>query len=158
MTEYKMQDILYDMLNDERHHKFILPNVKCLFPSSLHGWECDLISVTNGGFINEYEIKISHVDFKADTKKGKHFYLKNKLKHYNIPTYFWYVIHGFELGIADIPEYAGLMQVGLSKVRQIKRAPRLNWVQITNDQKEALYKAAYLRYWNIRLKVGGNPC
>ena len=153
MTEREMQNILYRRLCFKLHHKYITPNVRSLF-----FWECDMVSVTQAGYINEFEIKITHADFKADMKKRKHHFLELRATWRNIQTYFWYVIHGFELGIADIPEYAGLMIVERGWATQKKRAPRLNKIPITEKQIQILHIATYYRYWNNRLKVGGNPC
>jgi len=124
-------------------------------------WECDLISVTPAGFINEFEIKLSKYDYKADFKKRiKHEALSEALKNptslWVRPTYFWYVIFGFQV---DVPDYAGLMIAddGHYRIRfeEIKRAPRLSKRLINNKQKETLYRGVYWRFWQKRIDEKG---
>ena len=55
-----------------------------------HGFESDLIQITAAGYINEYEIKISYSDFRADFKKFTQYHIGeyelnnwgNKIKSY----------------------------------------------------------------------------
>ncbi len=116
-----------------------------------------MISVTKAGYIREYEIKLSKSDYKADFKKhSKHGYLQNRMK--GIPSQFWFVIHGFELGVDDVPEYAGLIIVEKNKylnsydIKIIKSAPRISKEIITETEKYKLFGATYVRYWSLRNK------
>jgi len=150
MTESKMQVILYNNLK-YLHHRYITCNV--YFRISI----ADMISVTEAGYVKEYEIKLSLADYRADFKKiDKHNRLKHRLR--NIPSQFWYVIHGFELGADDVPEYAGLMRVEKEKYYSgyniiiIKKAPRLSNTTITDAEKSKLFDAMYVRYWSLRIK------
>lgn len=74
ISESSMQDILYGELRACNHFP-IAPNV-CAY-----GWESDMLSVLKSGYINEYEIKISLSDFRADAKKsGKHELLRTGMR------------------------------------------------------------------------------
>lgn len=150
MTEKEIQVILYEKWCRKRNQKYILPNVHNLF-----WWECDLISCTQAGYIIEYEIKISKRDFIADGKKRKHYSFRTFQRYpdiYKIPAYFWYVIHGFELGLLDIPEYAGLIRVDRGELYQLKRAPRLHKNKITEKDMGKLLITLSNKYWNYLIK------
>jgi len=156
LDEARIQEILYRYLLHRRpasgNYPYIHGNCKNIF-----SWECDFIDVTNSGYIKEYEIKINKSDFYNDKKKQmKHFNLKNRIG--KIPSQFWYVIYGFELDIDEVPEYAGLLKVVKGHrygIEEVKKAPRLSKEKITEDQKAALVRAIYYRYWSIRLKNRG---
>ena len=112
-----------------------------------------MISVTEAGYIKEYEIKLSLADYRADFNKcSKHDRLKKRDRIARIPSQFWYVIYGFELGADDVPEYAGLMRVYNWSIKIIKKAPRLSNTTITDAEKHKLFDAMYVRYWSLRNK------
>ena len=52
-------------------HKLHAPNTTMVV-----NWEADMLSVTSGGFIHEYEIKMNRKDYVADYKKYKHGYFR----------------------------------------------------------------------------------
>jgi hypothetical protein len=64
MDEKKILNRLYNYLS-HKSHKFIMPNIFLFF------WEADMVSITKAGFLNEFEVKTSRSDFKADSKKTK---------------------------------------------------------------------------------------
>lgn len=80
-----------------RGHEIVIPNVSWSYLL----WEADLVSVTKARYLYEFEIKISHADFKADFTKRKHWHFKDcvRVKKPNpygkrklrIPNYFTYV-------------------------------------------------------------------
>jgi len=47
------------------NHEYIMPTA-----TPPGWWECDIFSLTKAGYMNEFEIKVSRSDFKADWKKG----------------------------------------------------------------------------------------
>ena len=145
MTEAKMQLILNQYLFKLRH-KYITPN------ACLYFWESDLISVSPGGYIREYEIKLSKSDYKQDFKKlNKH---QNHLKRRTSSlSQFWYAIHGFLLRPDEVPIYAGLLRVCEGNyVDIIKPAPRLSRQKISETERAELHKIIYARYWNLRAR------
>jgi len=63
MTSKQIQHALFDQFGNAS--KLMIPNY-----TPAHWFECDLIRVTKAGYLEEFEIKISVADFKADAKKG----------------------------------------------------------------------------------------
>lgn len=142
----------------QKGHSHVIPNCGVL------GWEADLISVTKGLFLHEYEIKISKSDFRQDTKKRKHKYLTGKrvLTYYGnqvpIPAHFWYVCPR-ELAKeieTEIPNYCGLLTLidcrdkyeNLTHIIQVvKKAPRLHDIQASGNQLDYISRGLMLRYW-----------
>lgn len=154
VTEWDIQNTLRNHLQFEKKHNLIYPN-----NASMFCWEADMISVTGAGYVNEYEIKISKSDFKADFKKPKHkLFLGENKRHKHFPAYFWYVTYGFELEMANIPEYAGWINMqhgGRSKTLYtsvIKKAPKINSYKLSEKMRNKLYTNMYYKYWNIREK------
>lgn len=152
MNEYQLQNKLAHYLLYTLKHRFITPNSTMMFQ-----WECDLVSVTNAGYMHEFEIKRTRADFKADkNKRNKHLLLEEKHKPKAIPNYFWYVCHDFKIDISDIPDYAGLIIIGCDRydesINVIKKAPRLSTNKISDYRKGKLYEAIFYRYWNERSK------
>jgi len=108
--------------------------------------EADVLGINRGGYIYEYEIKISRSDFFADFKnKGyKHGLLKdgNGVRHYDewkngkrtggvveligIPNRFYYACPSGLLKKEDIPEYAGLVYIEDSTFTEVKPAKLLH--------------------------------
>lgn len=142
----------------DKGHSYVIPNC------GVYGWEADLLSVTNGLFMHEYEIKISKADFRADKhKQWKHKTLQNPgitnyYKQPDTPAHFWYVCPE-ELAqtiLPEIPKYCGLISLvdyrdksgACSYVMQvIKKAPRLHDLQATDRQLSYISRGLMLRYW-----------
>ena len=153
MHEFTIQNALYHHALSKQHD-FIIPNIY------LGLLESDLISVTKAGYINEYEIKITRSDFKADFKKSKHLRFKHRNK--TACAYFWFVTPEGLVGIDEIPEYAGFIAVRKMKdrypfngfaCREIKRPPRLNSEKINTRQKDQILKGYMHRFWSMRDRV-----
>ena len=147
MTEKQMQFRLYEYLTYRLHHQHIIPNSK-----NVYEWECDIISVTRAGYAQEFEIKRTLADYRADSiKTEKHQRLELRQGH--IPTRFWYVINGFDLNTKDVPEYAGLIIIdgeGIWNAINIKKkAPKLSDMALGPAPQEKLNDAAYYRMWNL---------
>lgn len=163
LTEKSIQNVLYRHLIN-KNHNHIIPNIG-LFPNH----EADLISATKAGYINEYEVKISRSDWKADFKKSKFKLLKENYverRHkknidrygYRVPNYFWYVVPE-ELYkcsqdiVKTLPGYSGIIVVGRSNcwVKYIRKAKLLHRYKINESQKEKITRGLTFRYWNTRI-------
>lgn len=97
-----MQEVLYRDLR-VRRWPWIVTNTKAL------GAEADLVGVTAGRFVTEYEIKRFHSDFKADfNKKAKHRLLKEG-KH--PANYFYFVCPSGLIQSHEVPDYYGLIWI-----------------------------------------------
>lgn len=151
-SERRCQHALANWCLDKGHAP-VVPNC------GVFGWEADLLSVTDAGFVHEFEVKISVEDFRADAAKRKHKFLGKPSKtKYGIvgPVYFWYAV---PLAILDkvepgLPDTAGLLVITphhkiktLYLVRVIRPAPRLHSVPIRENDLAYLYRGLTLRYW-----------
>ena len=154
MTERDIQNILYRHLK-KLGHTMITPNAKYVF----WGQENDLISVTKSGLIHEFEIKLSKADFFADFKKehGKHDKLRERTL--GIPSYFWFVTHGFDYNYENVPEYAGAIGIsanirfdGCAFLMIEIDAPRLHKDKITQKQKDGLLRVNNNKLWLERMR------
>lgn len=120
MTARQIQESLYTWLL-AKGHRLVVPNTHAL------GWEADLVSLTKAGLANEYEIKLTRADYRADAKKtAKHKALRTGQHAAN---YFWYVTPP-GLDVDPLPKHAGHIEVGQDDAwvdcRVVKRAPRLH--------------------------------
>lgn len=120
--------------------KFVIPNLY------LFDWESDFLLQRPSGYFEEFEVKTSRSDFKADFKKyEKHevletgFHTKKLIKKAketifkNIrplakprPNKFWYVCEKGLIKIEDIPSYCGLIWIDGREIIVIKPAPLLH--------------------------------
>lgn len=112
--------------------------------------EADLIYLTKNDYSTEYEIKISKSDFKADSKKTCGNLQKGHyLQQGKGANYFYYVTPKGLIDIADIPEYAGFIEIDLdsawNQINVIKNAPRLRKDK-TGWIRTKILEKAYHRY------------
>lgn len=133
----------------------MVPNVSW----SWFHWETDLIAITKARYVHEYEIKVTHADFKSDFKKRKHYSLKdaylkqihkNRLRH--MPNYFWYVAPLKAIPLC-VPEYAGLIEVvadeyGL-ELREVRKPKLLHHNKISEKGIKAIMRSLMFKYWNV---------
>jgi hypothetical protein len=139
----------------EKGKFLVIPNVSW----SWFHWETDLVAITKAGYVHEYEIKISHADFKNDFKKPKHYSLKdayNKQIHENrlrrMPNYFWYVAPIKAIPLC-VPEYAGLVEVAYDRyglrLFMIKKPSLLHHNKISDEGIKGLMRSLMFKYWKI---------
>lgn len=152
MNEREIQQVLFDHFLSRS--AIMIPNYMPFF-----WFECDLFQVTKSLYWVEFEVKISFNDFRADFKKtGKHSALKLGESHG--PRRFWYVVTEdiAERVQAELPAYAGLIVVCLSKnnnrfVKTIVKAPCLTSIKFKKDNLDDLYRRFYWRFWRQRETV-----
>jgi hypothetical protein len=121
--------------------RYVVPNMHNFFG------EMDFFIVRRSGYSEEFEIKISKADFRADNKKAKKHAFYNKaftggdlfIQYYgtkakkNIPNRFSYVVpESLDIKPEDVPEYAGLCELRGRYLYYLKRPPlmhkeKLNW-------------------------------
>lgn len=121
MNERSIQDRLAMWLIRQKQHRICVPNFHLLFG------EADLLSLTKANLAYEFEIKLTKSDFRADFKKErKHKAMADRERRADwIASRFWYVTPLDLIDISELPEYAGLLQIGEDKiVRTTKEAPR----------------------------------
>ena len=93
-------------------------------------WEMDVMVIKGTGYVYEYEVKVSHSDFKADFKK-KHYgrFKHDKLKAGKEPcNRFFFVCPDGMIKESECPVYAGLIYYDqdLRKFKTVKNAPILH--------------------------------
>lgn len=129
-------------------------------------WECDMWRLTKNGYVDEYEIKTSVSDFKADAKKtadrrerfdretkqwitvsarNKHNLLATTIEG---PNRFWFVIDERIHNLVEIPDYAGLIVARKHGhyLHVEKAAPVRHRIKWSGDRMDVL-KTFYYRFW-----------
>jgi len=156
-TEQSIQVALQREL-DRRGHQYILPNV-------MMDWgEADLISVTKAGYLQEWEIKVSKSDFRADFKKGKHRslcisqhdWLAQDVREPGgrcTPSCFWYAIPDGLVPDTDVPDYAGLAVMAGDVPIIRRRAPMLHRRKIGEYQLNWLLRISAIKLWAVKLNL-----
>ncbi len=129
--------------------------------------EQDMLAVTRSGYAWEFEIKISHADFRADFKKRtgygrnavyKHRLLREPVRDDLVPRQFWFVVPEelVEVVQPELPDHAGLLgckrravhlHPWLWRVRQAPTIDHARKLEITHYQK--LYTSLSYRFWDV---------
>ena len=122
-------------------------------------WESDLLYITNSDYAHEYEIKLTHSDFRADSNKvDKHERFKQDSP--NKPKHFWYVCPEGVIPLEEVPSYAGLIYITdfnfssyryfdiVQAVKIIKKSPILKSDKISQGRMLLLLKKGLSRYWD----------
>lgn len=126
MTAKQIQHALYAQFGQQS--QMMIPNY-----TPRHWFEADMIRITKSGFMDEFEIKVSVSDFKADALKGSSEYelrrwqhltpeqlasrgLDTRTKHERLaagdtrgPCRFWFAVPEELLTKLEIPEWAGVV-------------------------------------------------
>lgn len=129
--------------------RLICPNIRLRFG------EADLITVSPSGYLEEFEIKVSRGDFKADLKKErKHYFFHNTEKipsTKQVPNKFWYLLPEQLVSLEEIPEYAGLISIDKSGDFIVKKqAPFLH--KDKHDISVKIARSFMFRYFNQLVK------
>jgi len=138
--------------------------------------ECDVFAVRKSGYSDEFEVKLSRSDFRADAKKVvrwrrwkkedqgwqerceinpafryKHQALKDGLM---TPNYFWFVMPT-DLAtqvLDELPPWAGLIAIKGTVQMVIRKPLRLHTNKLTERQKYKLAHKLSYRYWDMYLE------
>lgn len=165
MNEKRIQHSLFYM--HSQSSMLMIPNY-----TPAGWWECDLLRITKAGYAEEFEVKVSISDFKADAKKTdgpthgwdaeqrKSVVVKEAVtKHERLsrgdpkgPCRFWFAMPEEIAEQVQIPEWAGLISFGGRSMtgRVIKVAPQLHRQKISDKVINHAKGVFYYRYWNIR--------
>jgi hypothetical protein len=133
------------------NHKYLINN------AYIYQWESDFFSVSEAGYIYEFEIKISRGDFKDDFNKvDKHQLLESTDPNTVLkkPNKFFYAVPKGLLSSISIPEYAGLLEIDpeTKNVTTIKEAPFLHKEKGFDALKDILIDKFYFRYRDLLAK------
>jgi len=130
----------------------------------LHWWECDLWRLSKTGMVDEYEIKLSVADFKADAGKERTDWEIGELGHFvksgpknkhallagseSGPNRFWFVMPATIADKVNVPWFAGLIAVeSWSGITVRRRAPKRHSQKWAGDISKLLM-TFYHRYWH----------
>lgn len=132
-------------------------------------WECDVFELTESGYFNEYEIKLTRSDFKADSKKIERTYNwqaneeKIRVKHELLaageitgPSRFFYVVPEGLITVEEVPAWAGLITCKVNHPARrfcvvdqvVKNAPRLHKQKADPKVVEHVRSIFYYRFMN----------
>lgn len=131
-------------------------------------WECDVCEITQTGYFREFEIKMSRRDFFIDADKSreirsrewpmKSIGLENKhallsARDNRGPSEFYYVTPVGLIKNDEIPEWAGLIEIGIGAHRPYevitKRAKKLHREKANPEIKSQMEKTAYWRFHHM---------
>lgn len=141
-------------------------------------FECDMWRLTKAGYSEEFEIKLSVSDFKADFAKvcegsfrfdqdskdwvrpeafKKHESLAER--HPRSPNRFWFVLAKDIVDKVEVPDYAGLIVAdkwgSRVSVGVRKPAPKLHGAKFAGNR-DRIRDVFYWRFWNLESKRTGN--
>ena len=156
IDEAKIQNALFRYLI-QKGREYIIPNIYN------GGSEADILTSTKAGYLQEYEIKISLSDFKADFQKRKHLWMKDSAPHGQYPIdRFWYVAPIYAIPLC-IPDHAGLIEVSVARMgyillRTIKPAPKLNGKKYGKGFRDKVIKSMMYKYWNLATTLNQIKC
>lgn len=179
-SERRMQFGLYHWLY-QKGQRWIVPNARDIFTTG----EADILSLMKSGMANEYEIKLSRSDFKADAKKGKYEQFEKRLGGINeyirqhlwngqpspyggpmghfytvkikCPNFFYYVVPKGLITIDEVPHFAGLIYVNDARCHflQIVKPATRIHDEINPSIKTLIGIKLMHRFWNERDKSEG---
>lgn len=138
-------------------------------------WECDVAEVSKSGYLTEYEVKVSVQDFIKDaskdrrksgcgprTRETKHELLAQG--HKRGPTRFFYVTPPGLLDLDRIPDWAGLIELPLTRhsiryrnLRYKKMAPTLHRTKFPEEEIERARRNMAMRYLSDLIKNETKP-
>lgn len=167
MTEHLIQIRLFWWLQ-RKGQRWIVPNFNGFYTG-----EMDVCSVMKSGMVNEFEIKVTRADFKADSKKQKHEILSDVTQtgllvrqiprwdggfnelNITAPNFFYYVVPRDLITPEEIPAYAGLIYINPENshdIRTIKKAKRIHANPITDEKRYKIADSLMWRFWNMKRK------
>lgn len=155
-------EITTALLRDRWKRNFTLPRF-----TPVGWWECDVFELTEAGYWREYEIKTTRADFRQDARKERvrKGGVRNKhdiLAAHDVagPCQFWFVCPAGVIPVAEVPEWAGLIEMsdigrGHKKYRVrdtvVKAAPRLHQEKC---RPVVVEKARECCYWRLHAAWG----
>lgn len=134
-------------------------------------WECDVWRLTKSQYVDEFEIKLSVSDFKADAEKEKswapqwqedvmRFQPRPPRNKHEIlatteegPNRFWFVVPESLLEKIEVPAWAGVMIFSGSGHPWIKRQAPKRHTRKWDGNRAKLLETFYHRYCNHEFKA-----
>lgn len=134
-------------------------------------WECDVFQITEAGYWVEFEVKLTLADFKRDSEKSREVYprpyvfgvqAEKELKHTVLeraadrgPCQFYYVAPVGVIPLAQLPAWAGLIELQQNGTALYERAPtvkapRRHKNKVTDELRQAALTTCYWRFHRLR--------
>ncbi|AUR85882.1 hypothetical protein NVP1081O_147 [Vibrio phage 1.081.O._10N.286.52.C2] len=165
MTEKDMQyAIAVQSVWINKRYSAIIPNCYTQYDN-----EADLFAIRPSGLCDEIEIKVSKADYRVDEQKSVKVINENsKSRRYpytDVPkrsalqdgkmtNYFWYAFPKGLVDHADVPEWAGIIEVdGYLNAREVRMPKRLHGGKMTAEEQIKQIKKLGYRFWNLLTKV-----
>lgn len=151
MNELHIQRLIYHH-TDISSNRLHVPNI------FMYGWESDFLLVRTSGYVVEFEVKCSVIDFKKDFQKKTFSWNKeiDKIPKHDAlikgdgPNYFYYVmpIEVYEKVKHTMPKWCGVLTVreGVKKLELKQEAEFLHKSKITDDQSRKILLSTYYRF------------
>lgn len=147
-NEITAKDIIYSLSLKYVNHKYLINN------AYIFDWESDFFSLSDAGYVYEFEIKVTKSDYKDDfNKKDKHLLLENNIPDTfdKKPNKFWYAVPKGLIPSYEIPAYAGLIEISDrdTPANVIKEAPFLHKELLFPKYQKKLLDKFYWRYRDL---------
>lgn len=153
MKTIEIEYALFDWLYRKKHHKLTLTRYNYGIVELHH--ECDVLSVSNSGYLTEFEIKVSKSDLKADLKK-RHNHNSKRLKYQ-----YFAIPKELKECVELIPENFGIVIVSEDKysdgsdyyrVKEIRKPKKNNARKISDEEFINLCRLSAMRFWSVKRK------
>lgn len=163
MNANEIIDFLAATPTHTQRYEIQLPNCYYKYDS-----EADLLGIRKSNFCDEFEVKMTKSDFKADSRKSVSVLNENRrgrqvLKMEALESgllsinYFWYAAPDGLITADEVPEFAGLVTLcqsprGYTYANVVKNAKRLHSKKVSEAFKYKVAKKGMYRYWDMRRK------
>ncbi|AGB06810.1 hypothetical protein [Vibrio phage XZ1] len=143
-----------------KRYTAVIPNCYTKFDN-----EADLFGIRPSGLCDEIEIKVSKADYRVDEQKTvlienesydhwRDKYTKtpkrDALQDGKMSNYFWYAFPKGLVDHADVPEWAGIIEVdGFLNAREVRMPKRLHGGKMTIEEQLKQIKKLGFRFWNL---------
>ncbi|CAM0080658.1 hypothetical protein VPHK567_0174 [Vibrio phage K567] len=145
-----------------KRYTAMIPNC---FTTVTHDNEADLYGIRPSGLCDEIEIKVSKADFRVDEKKTvkvldeaastrwnryTDVLKRTALTDGNMSNYFWYAFPKGLVDHADVPDWAGIIEVdGLLNAHEVRMPKRLHGRKLSIEEQLKQIKKLGYRFWNL---------
>lgn len=168
------KEVIQRLARDRDHiqrYEVMVPN--CY---TTHDNEADFFGIRKSGFCDEFEVKVTRSDFRADAKKrvwyrestpddwgwkqkGMEFAPYTKPKHEALAcgetsiNYFWYAVIEGVCEVEEVPEFAGLILIREKGPFRVLKSPvRLHSRKLSMEERYQYARKNGYRFWKLFLE------
>lgn len=153
----KAGDIIRRLMWGRHRRTWCLPNY------TPHGWfECDVMNISNAGYMQEFEVKVTKADFLADSAKQDRLGLKHErlaVGDVRGPRQFYFCVPDDLAQFVEIPRWAGLLlfrsrgkQMPIEQV--VRQAPMLHSTKVDQKVRDHAKSVCYWRMHRLYQMLG----